>query len=129
MMKYIIPIVVLVLLSSCASTTKHEHTTGSIVALDSKTEGHVCLTSNNSTLGELVDVYEVICTKNKVDSDADNTGSKNLAVKYATTCNKFKKGHARVIENSDKHFSKIRSEEALELREGFLIETSQTVLK
>ena len=129
MMKYIIPIVVLMLLSSCASTTKHEHTTGSIVALDSKTEGHVCLTSNNSTIGELVDVYEVICTKNKVDADADYIGSKKLTAKYATTCNRFKKGHARVIENSDKHFSKIRAEEALELREGFLIETSQTVLK
>lgn len=113
--------------TSCASTTKHEHTSGSIVALDSKTEAHVCLTSSNSALGELIDVYEVICAKTK--NEASSLNLKTGVPKYTTTCNKIKKGHARIIENTDKHFSKIRAEENLELKEGFLIETSQTLLK
>jgi hypothetical protein len=114
-------------LNGCASTSKHEHTSGSIVALDSKIEAHVCLTSDGSTLGELIDVYEVVCTK--VKAEASSISTRTGVPKYTTTCNKVKRGHARVIENTDKHFSKIRAEENLELKEGFLIETSQTILK
>lgn len=115
------------ILSSCSTIPKHEHTSGSIVALDSNTEGHVCLTSNSSTLGELIDVYEVVCTKVKTETESVN--KKTGTQKYSTVCNKIKRGHARIIENTDQHFSKIRAEESLELKEGFLIETSQTIKK
>lgn len=115
------------LLSGCASTTKHEHTSGSIVALDSKTEAHVCLTSNSSTMGELVDVYEVICVKTKAENDSSL--NRPVTQKFTTTCKRQKKGHARIVENSDNHFSKVRSEDSLELKEGYLIETSQNILK
>ncbi len=114
------------LISGCASTSKHEHTSGSIVALDSKTEAHVCLTSNSSTMGELVDVYEVVCVKSKIENDS--TLKMKATQSYSTSCKRQKRGHARIVENSDKHFSKVRSEDSLELKEGYLIETSQTIL-
>lgn len=114
------------LISGCASTSKHEHTSGSIVALDSKTEAHVCLTSNGTTLGELVDVYEVVCVKSKIENDSSL--KKQATQSYTTSCKRQKKGHARIVENSDKHFSKVRSEDSLELKEGYLIETSQNTL-
>lgn len=118
--------VMTLILSGCASTSKHEHTSGSIVALDTKTEAHVCLTSNSSTMGELVDVYEVVCVKSKIENDSSL--KKQAAQSYTTNCKRQKRGHARIIENSDKHFSKVRSEDSLELKEGYLIETSQSTL-
>lgn len=127
MCRYLIYLTAFVFLNSCVSATKHEHTSGSIVALDSKTEGHVCLTSNSSILGELVDVYEVVCAKQKIETDSG--GIKAGSPKSVTTCNKVKRGHARIIENMDRHFSKIRAEENLELKEGFFIETSESVVK
>lgn len=127
MYKNLIYLAAFLFLTACAGTPKHEHTSGSIVALDSKMEAHVCLTSDSSILGELIDVYEVVCTK--VKSEASSVGTRTGVPKYTTTCNKVKRGHARIVENTDKHFSKIRAEENLELKEGFLIETSQTILK
>lgn len=127
MCKKLIYLSIVLFLSSCASVTKHEHTSGSIVALDSKSEAHVCLTSGISTLGELIDVYEVVCTKSK--TEANSVSTRTGVPKYVTTCSKVKRGHARIVENTDKHFSKIKAEENLELKEGFLIETSQAVIK
>ena len=118
---------VALIMSGCASQPKHEHTSGSIVALDSKTEAHVCLTSNSSTVGELVDVYEVVCVKTKVENDSSL--KRPATQSFTTTCKRQKRGHARIVENSDNHFSRVRSEESLELKEGYLIETSQSILK
>lgn len=125
MRKYIVLLSLSAFLSGCASESRHEHTAGAIVALDSKTEAHVCLTSSSATLGELVDIYEVVCTKTKAEPDYSKP-TKSATYK---SCNRVKKGHARIVENSDKHFCKVKSEADLELKEGFLIETSQTVLK
>lgn len=48
---------------------------------------------------------------------------------FTNTCKRQKRGHARIVENSGKHFSKVRSEDSLELKEGYLIETSESTLK
>ncbi|MEQ1722197.1 MAG: hypothetical protein ABL930_03415 [Pseudobdellovibrio sp.] len=126
-MKFTISIVVLAfVISGCATQSKHEHTSGSIVALDSKTEAHVCLTSSSPNIGELVDVFEVVCIKTKIEKDSSLKRPPNQ--EFTTTCKRQKRGHAKIVENSDNHFAKVRSEGSLELKEGYLIETSQNTL-
>lgn len=123
MKKYIL-LIGFIFTSGCATSQKHNHMSGSIVALDSKTEAHVCLTSTNSIIGDLVDVYEVVCSKEKNEPDLSGISVTKKQTTYSTTCKKIRRGHAKIVENMPDHFSKIISLGNLELKEGFIVETS-----
>lgn len=106
----------MVLLSSCATTSvEHHHTRGSIVALDSADEAHVCLGEKEVKPGDRLNVYESVCKSEF--SDVGRRSSFKL-----TTCERIARGEVEVVENSGNHFSKAKAHSGLKLKEGLILE-------
>lgn len=49
-------------LFGCASVKNHKHATGSVVALDSSKEAHVCMDSAEVKQGDRLSLFQSICT-------------------------------------------------------------------
>lgn len=114
--KIIMLICLTFLFSSCASMKEHKHARGSIVALDSKTEAHVCMDSSEVKEGEKLSLFESVCvTKQK------RMGKNGEAMDY-TTCEKVSRGVAEVVKASDPHFIKIKALDNATFQEGFVVE-------
>lgn len=104
------------LLSSCATISgKHHHTRGSVVALDSEEEAHVCLGEKEIKPGDRLSVYESVC-KSEISDDGPRVAIRR------TTCERIARGEVEVVENSGSHFSKVRALSGLKLKEGFILE-------
>ena len=97
----------------CATTPKHDHVSGAVVALDSPTEGHACLPSAEVTVGEQVALFKAVCRTNPPRGRLNPTSQ--------ITCSKEPKGFAEVTENSDTHFIKVKVTEG-SLEEGLVVE-------
>lgn len=102
--------------SGCVSFQNHEHARGSVVALDSSTEGHVCMSSSEVKQGEQLSLFQSICTTN------ERKAGRYTKATEQTTCIKVSKGAAEVIENSDPHFIKIKAMMGFTLETGFIVE-------
>ncbi|MFN3695850.1 MAG: hypothetical protein ACK4VO_00305 [Pseudobdellovibrio sp.] len=103
-------------ISSCASTAKHDHTRGNIVALDTDNTAHVCMSSKTVKLGDELEAFKVTCKKNKV------TTVKAKELSEPTVCEKTLVGKVVVTELIDDHFIKIRPNAGLSLSEGLVVE-------
>lgn len=100
-------------LSGCANLQTHEHARGSVVALDTNTEAHVCMNSSEVKQGEQLLLYKTVCITKK-------SGGKFPTDQ--TTCDKVSKGFAEVTENSKPHFIKVKAMNDAVLEEGYIVE-------
>ncbi len=101
-------------LFSCATMGgKHRHERGSVVALDSATEAHVCIGSENTTIGKRVQVFDSVCNQETFD-DVRRPRTR-------TVCEKVLRGEAEIIENATEHFSRVRAIGNLALKVGQII--------
>lgn len=116
MYKNFIFLAALLFISGCASTTKHDHTRGNIVALDSDNTAHVCMSSKAVQLGDELEAFKVTCKKNKA------TALKAKELSEPTVCEKTLVGRVVVTELIDDHFIKIRPNTGLSLSEGLVVE-------
>lgn len=103
-------------LTGCASFQSHEHALNSIVALDSPTEGHVCMSASKVNQGEQLSLFQNVCTTKirKLSKFSEPTDT--------TTCVNVARGFVEVTENSDTHFIKIKALDGAALETGFLVE-------
>lgn len=104
------------LFAGCASTVKHDHSRGSVVALDTDSTAHVCMSANAVQVGEQLDTFKITCKKNKAPA------SKAKETYEATTCQKDFLGKVEVTELVDEHFIKVRPKTVLSLSEGLVVE-------
>ena len=111
---YSILSITILAISGCATSQKHDHARGSIVALDSPTEAHVCMNSSEVAIGEQVSLYKPVCKTSPPKGRLNPTSQ--------TTCKKEPKGFAEVIETSDAHFIKVKAVDDAVFEEGFVIE-------
>jgi len=100
-------------LSGCANLQTHEHARGSVVALDTPTEAHVCMNSSEVKQGEQLLLFKTVCITKK-------TGGKFSTEQ--TTCDKVSKGFAEVTENNKPHFIKVKAMNDAVLEEGYIVE-------
>lgn len=120
--KYTLTVVALALLgfgiTGCTSMQTHEHSQGSIAALDGPTEAHVCMNSKSVNVGDKLSIFQVTCTQKRTGVP----GSKYNDPSVETICQKTAKGSAEVTGKSDEHFVKVKSVNGAPLKEGYVIE-------
>ena len=104
--------------SGCTSMQTHEHSQGSVAALDGPTEAHVCMNSKSVNVGDKLSVFQVTCTQKR----SGVPGSKYNDPSVETICQKTAKGSAEVTGKSDDHFVKVKSVDGAPLKEGYVIE-------
>ncbi len=100
-------------LSGCANLQTHEHARGSVVAMDTPTEAHVCMNSTEVKQGEQLSLFKTVCVTKK-------TGGKFPTEQ--TNCDKVSKGFAEVTENSKPHFIKVKAMNDAVIEEGYIVE-------
>lgn len=105
-------------LTGCASLQSHEHARGSVVALDSPTQAHVCMSSKEVQTGDQVSIFESVCTSKKKKS------SKYSEESQVTTCTKVLRGEGEITESADPHFVKVKALADLTFKEGYIVEKS-----
>ena len=105
-----------IFLSGCVSFQNHEHALGSIVALDSGTEAHVCMKSSEVKQGEQLSLFQSVCTTKK------KKASKFSEATERTTCEKVSKGFVEVVEISSPHFIKVKAVSNSIFEEGYFVE-------
>lgn len=106
----------IIVLVGCASVQKHEHARGSIVALDSPKEAHVCMNSSEVNEGEQLSLFQSVCAMKK------KKAGKFSEERETTTCTKVPKGTAEVIEKTDTHFIKIKAVNDTIFEDGYIVE-------
>lgn len=100
----------------CASFKNHKHATGSVVALDSAKEAHVCMDSAEVKPGDKLSLFQSICT-----SKERKLGHKGESLEQ-TTCTKVSRGFVEVISTPDPHFIKVRALGEAVFEQGFIVE-------
>lgn len=103
-------------ISGCASFQRHEHARGSIVALDSPKEAHVCMNSSEVIEGERLSLFQSVCVTKK------KKAGKLSEESQTTTCTKVSKGTAEVVGKTDPHFIKIKAVNDAIFEEGYIVE-------
>ncbi len=103
-------------LASCASSQIHEHSLGSIVALDSPSQGHVCLVGSQVTKGEQLSLYQNVCTAKR--KPRGRLGD----IRNLPRCERIQRGFVDVVENTDPHLVKVKALGDVALKEGDLVE-------
>lgn len=102
------------LLSCSTMSGQHRHERGSVVALDSATEAHICIGGVGLSPGKKVKVFDSVCRQATID-DVNRLRSRLI-------CEKVYAGDAEIIEVSSEHFSKVRSLGNLSLKVGQVVE-------
>lgn len=103
-------------LFGCASVKNHKHATGSVVALDSSKEAHVCMDSAEVKQGDRLSLFQSICTtkEKKIGHKGESTEQ--------TTCSKVPRGFVEVMSIPDPHFIKVKAIGDAVFEQGFIVE-------
>lgn len=116
-MKKIIFLIPVLSFIGCASAPKHLHAQGSVVALDSANEGHVCMNATSVEIGEKLSLAETTCKLSKTTANGKYSDEVSVNV-----CSKTAKGTVEVMGMADPHFIKVKSVSGVNLREGDVVE-------
>ena len=104
--------------TGCSSLQKHGHARCGIVALDSSTQAHVCMSPSEVDKGDQLFLFQSVCAKRQIP------GGKYSDYADQTTCTKVSKGSVEVMENSDPHFIKVKALSGATFKEGDIVEKS-----
>lgn len=94
----------------------HSHQRGSVVFVDSPSEGHICMGKSEVTPGDRVSFFKTEC------SSASAMGEEGRSRGARTTCKKISIGEGRVVDVSDDHFSRVKAGEGVTLSAGYIVE-------
>lgn len=103
--------------AGCASTVKHDHSRGSVVALDSDNSAHICMNAKAVQVGDQLSVFKIVCKKSKSPKNP-----KVRDVSDTTSCEKNAVGVVQVTELLDDHFIKVKPDSSFTLSEGMVVE-------
>lgn len=116
-MKKQIGLMVLVILSVTLQGCAHSaHNRGSVVMKHSDTDVDICLGRGEVSEGDRVTVFRHECTQNPVSSPHEGEGR---AVK---SCKKIQIGSGLVTRVVDEHYSTVKLDPGLSVKEGFTVE-------